>query len=357
MSLEQFKTQVLLLHSEQSTLDNLSAGFSDRFTVHCATSGSDALTTLGQVAIHVMVSAQRLPGMSGLEALREAQKRSPDTIGILLADDEGNDVEALVGEKDMFQVVSETVTPESLRQLIDNATQKARLMALARSANDTSADMGEPTGEHIVMETAENGATIITDGTGRFPILDAEKVAPEPSVGARAVGLLVLSKDDEFVKTISEASRNMHIVRQAATVSEADAIVREHKVGVAVLDTALVGSNVEKVALHLRNAASRLVAIVAGRREDGEMLMDLINRAKVYRFLLKPVSPGRARLAIEASVRHHLEAPDSAFRRIGATASVRAAPARAANAAARPEPVIEPAAGKKSAAKSEAKRS
>ena len=57
-----------------------------------------------------------------------------------------------------------------------------------------------------------------------------------------------------------------------------------------------------------------MVAIVAGRRDDGEMLMDLINRGHVYRFLLKPVSPGRARLAIEASVKHHLEAPDSAFK-------------------------------------------
>ena len=64
MPLETFKTQVLLLHSEQSTLDELCKGFNDRYTVHCATSGSEALSTLGQVPIHVIVSAQRLPGMS-----------------------------------------------------------------------------------------------------------------------------------------------------------------------------------------------------------------------------------------------------------------------------------------------------
>ena len=85
MSLEQFKKQVLLLHSEQSTLDTLSSGFNDRYTVHCATSGSEALNTLGEIQIDVIVSAQVLPGMSGLEALREAKKRSPETIGILLA--------------------------------------------------------------------------------------------------------------------------------------------------------------------------------------------------------------------------------------------------------------------------------
>ncbi|MBT5220630.1 MAG: hypothetical protein HOM16_14285, partial [Woeseia sp.] len=47
MSLEQYKTQILLLHSQQSTLDTLSAGFNDQYSVHCATSGTEALNTLG----------------------------------------------------------------------------------------------------------------------------------------------------------------------------------------------------------------------------------------------------------------------------------------------------------------------
>ena len=51
MSLEQFRTQVLLLHSQQSTLDTLSRGFTDRYTVHFANSGSEALTTLGETPI------------------------------------------------------------------------------------------------------------------------------------------------------------------------------------------------------------------------------------------------------------------------------------------------------------------
>jgi CheY-like chemotaxis protein len=67
VALEHFKTQVLLLHSQQSTLDALGAGFSDKYAVHFATSGTEALTTLGETPIHVLVSAQELPGMSGLE--------------------------------------------------------------------------------------------------------------------------------------------------------------------------------------------------------------------------------------------------------------------------------------------------
>jgi len=63
VAFEQYKTQVLLLHSEQSRLDVLSKGFNDRYSVHCATSGTEALNTLGVTPIHVIVSAHDLPGM------------------------------------------------------------------------------------------------------------------------------------------------------------------------------------------------------------------------------------------------------------------------------------------------------
>ena len=320
MSLNQYKTQVLLLHSEQSTLDKFSSGFDDRYTVHCARTGTEALTTLGETPIHVIVSAQKLPGMSGAEALREAKKRSPETIGILLA---GDSSEAVVGEKEVFQVIRGGVDPAHLRQLIDNATQQSRLFALAESANDTRAEPDEPVSEHIIMETSENGSSIITDATGQLPALDPKKVSAT-AAGAATVDVLVITKDQEFLTTIKESSRGVHKVHYANTLKQAEEAVRKNKIGVAVVDAAMVGDNVEKLTQHLRSLRKRLVAIVAGRRDDGEMLMDLINRGKVYRFLLKPVSPGRARLAVEASVKHHLEAPDSAFKTTGRAAAPKA---------------------------------
>ena len=172
MPIDEFKTQVLLLHSEQAALDSLSSGFGERYTVHCATSGSEALNTMIDTPINVIISAQDLPGMSGLDAIKEAKKRSPETIGILLA---SSGQEAIVGEEEVYQVVSGDVTSDGLKQLVDNATRQIRLMALAESANDTKADP-DMTAEHIVMETSENGSTIISDGTGRLPILDPKKV-------------------------------------------------------------------------------------------------------------------------------------------------------------------------------------
>ena len=313
MPLDRFNTQVLLLHSERGTLDNLSAELNERYTVHRATSGTEALNTLGGTPIHVIVSAQELPGMSGVEALREAKKRSPETIGILLASME-DDLEALVGDEEIFQIVRGGISPKELRKLIDNATQQMRLMALAQSANDNSARVDEPTAEHIVMETADNGSAIISDGTGRMHALDPTKISSSIAVGARTIDVLVLTTDEDFLATIKGSARGLHNIHHAGTLKQAEEALKKSKVGVAVVDAAMIGSNIEKLTEHLRASQKRLVSIVAGRRDDGEMLMDLINRGKVYRFLMKPVSAGRARLAIEASVKQHLEAPDSAFK-------------------------------------------
>jgi len=345
--LDEYKTQVLLLHSEQSTLDNLSSGFGDRYTVHCATSGSEALNTLVETPINVIITAHDLPGMSGLDALREAKKRSPDTIGILLAGTKTSDIEALVGEEEVFQVVSGAVTGDGLLKLVDNATRQMRLLALAESANDTTASV-DMSAEHIVMETSDNGSTIISDGTGRMPVLDPKKIAAAVSVGSRSVDILVLTKDQEFLETIRDSSRGMHKVYYANTLGQANEAIRKHKIGVAVVDAAMVGEKIEQLTQHLRKGSARLVSIVAGRRDDGEMLMDLINRGKVYRFLLKPVSPGRARLAVESSVKHHLEAPDAAFKSKGIPAvakptAIKPAPKPVARPAPKPKPVVKAA--------------
>jgi len=313
VALEQFKTQVLLLHSQQSTLDAMSAAFGDRYAVHQATTGTEALNTLGETPIHIIVSAQDLPGMSGLEALREAKKRSPDTIGILLAGNDGDDgLEALVGDKEVFQIVRGTITPEALQELIDAATKRVRMLTISESANDLAANVDEPVAEHIVMETSEHGSSIIS--TGRLPALKPSHVQIASNAGARGIDVLVLTKDEDFLATIRDSSNEMHTVHHANTPAQAEAFVREHKVGVLVTDAAMVGAHIEAITERLRKDQPRLVAVVAGRRDDGELLMDLINRGQVYRFLLKPVSPGRARLAIEASMKYHLEAADSAFK-------------------------------------------
>ena len=309
---KEFKTQVLLLHSDQGTLDKLGSEFDLRYTVHLATSGSQALKALAEVPIDIFVSSQDLPGMSGLEALREAKKRSPQTHGILLTNATADEGAAFVGHDEVFQIVRGDVTGEALVELVDNASQQMHLPLLSKPANDTTAHEttahADGGAENIVMETADDGSSIISQSSVRLRALNVKSIAT-----AAPVDVLILTTDAEFLETIRSSSRSLHKFHSVATLPEADDIIRNHKIGVAVVDAAIVRDKVEQLTQYLRREAPRLVSVVAGRRDDGEMLMDLINRGKLYRFLLKPVSAGRARLAVEASVKYHLEAPDAAF--------------------------------------------
>ncbi len=320
LALEQFKTQVLLLHSEQSALDVMSSGFDDDYAVHMARTGMEALDELGMTAIDVIISAQQLPGMSGLDALKEAHRRSPDIIGILLTGDQKDDTEALVGDQEVFQIVRGEISPGKIRQLVDSATRKIRLTTLGQSANDNAADVDQP-GEHIVMETTSPGDNLFSATAHGTNAPQTGALNLVPNFGTQNIDLLILTRDEEFLATIKESARGLHNIRHATDVEQAWKFVDQYQIGVLVTDSAIVGADAYELTSQLRTKVPRLVAVVAGRRDDGEMLMDLINQGQVYRFLLKPISAGRARLAIEASVKQHLEAPDAAFAPIPKTAA------------------------------------
>ncbi len=334
MPIDPFKTQVLLLHSESHALDDLRSRFGDRYTVHLATSGSEALSTLADTPINVFISTQKLPGMSGREALREAKRRSPDTIGILLSGDVDDGDGAFVGDEELFYVIRGNVSGESLVRLVDDTARKMRMATLSESANDSRAHVESPQAPDAAAGTRE---TVSLTASGRMPALD-----PSVLKNVDPVDVLVLTGDERFRDTVHASSRGLHNVHSAATLREADALLRAEKIGVVVIDAAVARRKIEQLMQHMRSEAPRLVVVVAGRSDDGEMLMDLVNRGRVYRFLVKPVTPGRARLALEAAARHHLEAPDTAFQAAaddGSAASELAPPADAVSEMAAGNPV------------------
>ncbi len=302
--MHKYKTQVLLLHSQQSTLERFSESLGDDYSVHTATTGTEALDTLGLTPIHVMVTAQELPGMSGVEALREARRHSPDTIGILIAPEDisGIELEALVGREQLFQVIRGVATPDEMRQVIDGAVEKLKVTTLRDSANDRSAGPQAriaPTAPPAPPRRPSPGLPALPRSTG---------LLPAPTAGDEAATrVVVLSKDEVFAETIRQALGPDQPVYGARRVAEAAEHIVEDGRAVLVTDAAVAPRAVETLTKRLRRRQPGLVTIVAGRRDDGDQLMGLVNEGMIYRFLLKPVSPGRARLAIDAAVRRARE--------------------------------------------------
>lgn len=320
MAVERFKTQVLILHPETRVLDACRAFFGDDYTVHLAQSGREALSALGETPIDFFVSAEDLPGMSGSEALREARKRSPQTQGILLAPINSSqaEIEALGNAKDFAAVLNGNATPAEIRAMVVDAAKRQQLAKLNQSANDAEHPSANDSGEHIVMSGDEAEQVPLPEPTIQEPAFTETQpdvaVKPMPNAGQRkaaagaaAVEVLVLTQDQSFFRAIANASRGEHQVHIAPTLQEATDVMALGRVGVLVTDAAVAPSDVQIITSRLREIQPALVAIVAGRRDDGDAMMELISEGTIYRFLLKPVSPGRARLAMEASVKKSLE--------------------------------------------------
>jgi two-component system response regulator AtoC/two-component system response regulator HupR/HoxA len=75
---------VLVVDDEEDNLDAFRFAFRKSFTIHYALGGAQALDMIERLDPAVIVTDQRMPGMSGIDVLKRAKERRQDTFGILL---------------------------------------------------------------------------------------------------------------------------------------------------------------------------------------------------------------------------------------------------------------------------------
>ena len=87
-----------------------------------AGSGEEALEMLKSEQISLIVTDQRMPGMTGTDLLRESMKTSPDTVRIILTG--YTDTDALIdaiNSSRVYKFVSKPWDPMQLKQTIEEA--------------------------------------------------------------------------------------------------------------------------------------------------------------------------------------------------------------------------------------------
>lgn len=128
------------------------------------------------------------------------------------------------------------------------------------------------------------------------------------SLASDIIELIVLTADEPFLQTLREAvgaSRRLWHVPTPDTVSD---LLVAGGVGILVLDAqALEPQALRGFIGHIERQFPGLVVIVAGTRESEATLASQISAGSVYRFIHKPMSPGRARLFADAAVRKFVE--------------------------------------------------
>jgi signal transduction histidine kinase len=78
------KYPILIVDDEPSVLNSLERSLRRQYEVITATSGEDALRILRERDIPIIITDQRMPGMTGVELLARVREQSPLSIGIIL---------------------------------------------------------------------------------------------------------------------------------------------------------------------------------------------------------------------------------------------------------------------------------
>jgi two-component system, NtrC family, response regulator HupR/HoxA len=121
--------ELLLVDDEPANLQKLQRTFIDRYGVHLAQSGEDALQILKNSPIDAIITDQRMPNMTGMEFLELSQQYYPNLVRIVLtgfADVE--DLITAINTGKVHKYITKPWDPDSLRLVVQDALEKMELV-------------------------------------------------------------------------------------------------------------------------------------------------------------------------------------------------------------------------------------
>jgi protein TonB len=121
------------------------------------------------------------------------------------------------------------------------------------------------------------------------------------------VELVIFTQDEVFLQTLREAVGGARRLWHVPSADKVGDLLLAGGVGILVLDVQALSEPPTAFVARIKLQLPELVVVVAGHREVEGSLANLISSGTVYRFIHKPVSPGRAKLFVDAAVRKYAE--------------------------------------------------
>lgn len=106
---------VLVVDDEVRSQDAMRRTLDEDFQVLCASDADEARRLLEQHAVAVILCDQRMPGLSGVDFLKEARERWPDTVRIVISGyTDSEDIIAGINEAGIYQYILKPWVPDHL---------------------------------------------------------------------------------------------------------------------------------------------------------------------------------------------------------------------------------------------------
>jgi PAS domain S-box-containing protein len=122
------RPRLLVVDDDKIILDLLRRTFGQAYEVEAASSGPEALEILARTRVDLMITDQKMPGMTGLELLAEARKADPELTAILLtAYTDPEDMIAAINEGRIYRYVVKPWSTPDLILTVRNALEATAL--------------------------------------------------------------------------------------------------------------------------------------------------------------------------------------------------------------------------------------
>jgi len=121
---ESSKHPILVVDDEPDILLSLRALLRRDFDVHTAEDGSQALEEMHRHPVHVIMTDQRMPKMTGVELLSRARGECPDTVRIIFTG--YADLKAVidaVNKGEVYRYLTKPWDPDELRAVLQQACE------------------------------------------------------------------------------------------------------------------------------------------------------------------------------------------------------------------------------------------
>ncbi|MFO8057543.1 MAG: sigma-54 dependent transcriptional regulator [bacterium] len=120
---------ILIIDDEPGIVESLTVAFEENYQVVGTTDPEEAMAVLGEREIGVIIADQRMPGMTGVELLKEAKAIQPDAVRLVLsAYTDMEDLIAAINAGEVWRYLVKPWEPHELRLTVDQAAEKYALV-------------------------------------------------------------------------------------------------------------------------------------------------------------------------------------------------------------------------------------
>ncbi|KER10702.1 MAG: hypothetical protein HY22_02475 [[Candidatus Thermochlorobacteriaceae] bacterium GBChlB] len=258
--------KILFVDDQPQILQSLRLLFHDH-DVLTAENATEALLQLNaNPDIAVVVSDQRMPGMQGIELLRQVKQLYPHIMRILLTGYADIDaVVSSVNQGEVFRFISKPWKSEKLRETLS--------LALSIFRRQRFADL-------TFVERRKTPR-------GRLSIL-------------------VLDDNPNHLLAMKHLLEHEYDVFALNNFDEARAVLSSRKIACVICDTRVAGACGVDFLMELKENYPEICAIMHSQQKDADVAIRLVNDVRVYRYLIKPFRRTEFLTTVKAAEQQHL---------------------------------------------------